>query len=237
MNLFLSRLHADIRMTRRTRTGATHAPDTVPTGVHKEYPRMPSIQLTPPQRIHATLTEAITGRHSYHRDSTAHSFSLEQLSTLFGLALGMNNAEKRHYPSGGALYPVETYLLGHTVKERAPGVYHFHPKAHKLEHLWDLSTDFSTKDFTTTPTAPVGSALIVFTAVWARSSAKYGHLAYLHSAIEAGHMAQNVLLVATSLGLLSRPLAGFDDEKIVDTLDIDPRNEQPLYTVLIGTRA
>ncbi len=236
MDIFLSRLHAEIRATRRTRVGATHNPQDVPTGQHKEYPRMPRIILPAPTELTSTLPAALAARKSYQRGGAATAFDERTLGTLFGLSLGMRDKSSRHYPSGGSLYPIETYLLGLTTDGRAPGAYHYHPRAHALEHLWDLDPRFSTHDITTTPGVPVGSALIVFTALWSRSSAKYGHLSYLHGALEAGHMAQNVLLTATALSLLSRPLAGFDDEKVATMLDLDQRVEQPVYAILVSTR-
>jgi nitroreductase len=47
-------------------------------------------------------------------------------------------------------------------------------------------------------------------------------------------MAQNILLVATALGLDARPIAGFDDEKVLSLLDIDPNLEQPVYMISLG---
>jgi SagB-type dehydrogenase family enzyme len=236
MDIFLSRLHTQLRSARKTRAGATHAPEDVLIGYHKEYPRMPRLHLPQPLELDTLLSRALSTRRSFERGSTADPFPVGMLGTLLGLSVGMRDEKARHYPSAGALYPVETYVIGHTVKESAPGVFHYHPRAHALEQLSELESTFSTHDLTTTQNAPVGSALLVFTADWRRSSAKYGHLAYLHATIESGHMAQNVLLVATAISVFARPLAGFDDEKVAALLDLDTRIEQPLYAVLLGMR-
>ena len=70
--------------------------------------------------------------------------------------------------------------------------------------------------------------------VFERSSAKYGNLAYIHSLLEAGHMAQNVLLISQALGLRSRPIAGFDDDAVLKLLDIETSTERPVYAIAIS---
>ena len=197
---------------------------------------MPRVELPAPRALEITLSDALASRRSFHRGSTAEPFQEADVGTLLGLSLGVRSDGKRPYPSGGALYPVETYLVGRVIGSMPPGVFHYHPRAHALEVLWDLDSSFSTTDLTTTNGTPVGSALIVFTALWRRSSAKYGNLSYLHAIMEAGHAAQNILLVSAALSLHARPLAGFDDMQIAGLLDLDTRAEQPLYAVLIGTR-
>lgn len=238
MNIFLSRLHTRLRSALVTLEGATEATQDAQTGIHKSYARMPRIALPAPETLPITLQEALAQRSSYSQAGSVSAFSPEVLGTLLGSSLQKRSDDyRRAYPSGGALFPIETYLIGLTTENRAPGAYHYNPTEHALEHLWDIDSTFTTRDLTTTKNVPTGSALVVFTAVWDRSSRKYGNLTYLHAAIEAGHMAQNILLVATALNILARPLAGFDDAKIEQILDLDTRIEQPIYSVLVSTRA
>ena len=81
---------------------------------------------------------------------------------------------------------------------------------------------------------PDFSTLIVLTGVWGRSSAKYGDFAYLLALLEAGHMSQNILLVATALNLQTRPMMGFDDDIIPQLLDLDPEEEQPVLSIMLS---
>src|SRR5579871_5089869 len=116
MTSFLSHLHAELRRTRLTRRGSTHHPDDVPRGAHKEYPRMPRIQLPEPEMVPMTLQEALQKRRSASSGNPEAPVSLREIGTLLGSALGVRaNSEKnqvsRNYPSGGALYPIETYLI------------------------------------------------------------------------------------------------------------------------------
>ena len=75
------------------------------------------------------------------------------------------------------------------------------------------------------------SSLLIFTAVWKRSSAKYGDFTYTLALLEAGHMSENVILTAGALDLRTRPMAGFDDDRILSLLDLDPEEEQPVHTI------
>lgn len=234
---FLSKLHTALRSARATRRGATMRPDLVPRDVHKSYPRMPRITLPTPQPLSIPLDTAITTRRSFNAAKSLGPMNQNELGTLLGVALGKADRPPfRHYPSGGTLFPVESYLIGSVVEGMAPGVFHYNPSLHALEHLWNVANGFSTEDITTTQSAPLGSMVLVFTAVWERSSAKYGDLAYLHASIESGHMAQNLLLVSTALGIDARPIAGFDDDLVRKLLDLD-ESEQPLYAILLAPPA
>lgn len=233
---FLSKLHNQLRQARVTKRGATHRPEQVPTGVHKSYERMTQIPLPPPLSITNTLESVLRIRKSYVGGDSSLVLPLQDIATLLGLSLGRHkDSVSRNYPSGGALFPIETYIIATTLEGFPPAVFHYNPTMHALEMLWELEPGFEMQ--TIVPSAkdiPV-STLIVFTACWKRSSAKYGELAYLHSLLEAGHMSQNILLVSTALGLASRPMAGFDDHILEKILDLDPAVEQPVHTVTLCT--
>ena len=198
----------------------------------KTYERMPAIILpsaTPTSR----LDESLLSRSSAQSGATEGILSLRECGTLFALSVGRRSGSARTYPSAGALYPIETYLIGRIEGySDEDSVFHYDPHWHTLEHLWVLSP-LSRDDLLKGDTPP-HSHLVVFTSVWGRSAAKYGSVAYNHTLIEAGHMGQNTLLVATSLNLKSRPLSGFADEKLAQVLDIDPRHETPIYVITLS---
>src|SRR4029078_8614522 len=69
---------------------------------------------------------------------------LRQIATLLECACGVTGRltlceesgltqNLRASPSGGALYPIETYLVALTADRVAPGFYHYHPTARALE--------------------------------------------------------------------------------------------------------
>jgi SagB-type dehydrogenase family enzyme len=71
-------------------------------------------------------------------------------------------------------------------------------------------------------------------AVFGRTRFKYGLRGYRFALLEAGHVAQNVVLTATALGLAAVPLGGFYDRPTDEFLGLDGVNESTLYTIALG---
>lgn len=230
---FIFRIHSYIRGESASRKVLSVQPREASRGTHKEYPRMPRIPLPAPRALALPLHEALHRRASYLECTTKRPFSAIELGTLLGNALGMRDDIRRHYPSGGALFPIETYLIGSVLEGYPSGVFHYHPKAHALEFLWETPASFTMSKVVRSTSISLAPVLIVFTSVWNRTGIKYGDLAYSHGLLEAGHMAQNILLAATALGAGARPLSGCDDRAVTELLDIDERAEQLVYSILL----
>jgi len=52
--------------------------------------------------------------------------------------------------------------------------------------------------------------------------------------LEAGHLAQNIYLVTTALGLGCVAIGGFMDDEINEILEVDGVNEAVVYVIAIG---
>lgn len=174
-----------------------------------------------------SLASALTSRRSYMKSNPASPVSLATLGTLLKLSVGTSGTG-RVYPSGGPMYPIETYIL--TTHEGALTVFHYHPTDHALEKLWTLPPHMNLQKLLRQDWHKP-SCLIVFTAVWSRSTPTYGEHAYPLALLEAGHMSQNVLLVAQTLGINARPLGGFKDDALTTLLDIETEREQPVHVI------
>jgi SagB-type dehydrogenase family enzyme len=230
---FISDLHTYLRTTRVSMRGSTKKPSEVPRGTHKAYSRMPQIPLETP-RIETPLSDLLTKRKSYSA-ATETPLSIQDIGLIFGNALSRRSeGVSRNYPSGGALYPIETYLVCEKLVGAPSGVFHYNPSSNSLEHLWELPPGLSISDLTPKPASLAPTALVIFTSVWERSSAKYGHFTYMVALLEAGHMSENILLAATAASISVRPLTGFRDNRIIKLLDIDPSLEQPVLTVALS---
>jgi hypothetical protein len=139
MSLITS-IHSAIRLSRVTGSGrSTVAPETVPEGTCKEYPRMPRIALPVPIPIDTSITDVISHRRS---SNAIREFTISQgtAGTLFGTALRQNEILRRPYPSAGALYPIETYYFGQ-MEGFPSSVFHYHPKKHALPR-WQCVYNF-----------------------------------------------------------------------------------------------
>jgi SagB-type dehydrogenase family enzyme len=230
----ISQIHSYIRARRSVLDNYRTPNEKLLTVTCKEYPRMRRIILPAPGALKLPLHEAFKRRKSYSKCDNKRPLSIIELGTLLGNAIGMRgDGTRRHYPSGGALYPIETYLIGTVLEGHPSGVFHYHPKAHALEFLWETSPSFSMSSVIWATSIPLAPILLVFTSVWNRSGTKYGDLAYSHSLIEAGHMAQNILLAATALSIGARPMSAIDDRVVTELLDLDERVEQPVYSILL----
>ena len=120
----------------------------------------------------------------------------------------------------------------------AAGAYFYHTQKHRLERL--AAEDFRPRLCEgTNLKAEVQSAsfCIALSAVLPRSSFKYGQRAYRFVLLEAGHIAQNLLLTAEGLGLGALPVGGFFDDNVNALLRLDGCQEFVVYLVLVGTKA
>ena len=79
--------------------------------------------------------------------------------------------------------------------------------------------------------------MVALTGMFWRSRFKYGDRAYRFTLIEAGHVAQNLLLAAAALRLAAVPVGGFYDRAVDAVLGVDGIYEASLYLVPVGHRA
>lgn len=180
------------------------------------------------------LEDTILNRRSV-REYKGEPLALEEVSQLLWSAQGITgDGFKRAAPSAGALYPLEIYVLAGNVENITPGMYHYLPNVHSLEKISD-------KDFRSELTkAAYGQVYIenapanlVFTAIYERTTKKYGDKGIRYVHMEAGHAAQNVYLQAVALGLGTVTVGGFDDSEVKKILEL-PHDEEPLYIMPLG---
>lgn len=166
-----------------------------------------------------------------------------ELDTLLHLSYGITREvdgtdlirPARACPSGGAMYPLEIYLNVRNVDGLNPGLYHYNPRQRVLERLregdptFDLSPAFVQRDVIE------GAACVwLVTAIFERTTFKYGNRGYRFALIEAGHLAQNANLVATDMGMGVLNMGGFFDRDVDAFLGIDGLNHSTVYALAFG---
>lgn len=211
------------------------------------------VTLPRPSAITTALGDCLTMRRSCREYNIKQPLSVQELATVLRYAYGVtgrlcvysDDTEELwqnllSVPSGGALYPLELYLVAINIDSITPGLYHYNYKKHRLDYM-DQSDNHTVEDFFSCfPVHPEGIALntvgllFIVTAVFWRSKAKYGERAYRYVLQESGHLAQNLCLVASALGLGSVPLAAFVDDEVNEILRIDGVDEAAVYTVVMG---
>lgn len=231
------------RATCRWTYNVLDAPPSRPPLPGREDPRAALLALPDATELPQPLDGALRARLSC-RAFVDQSVTLAQLATLLWSGYGVRGPvdagplelEARTVPSGGGLYPLELHVLARSVDGLDPGVHHYVPTHHGLEAVRDglVPSRLTTYLFMGQPYAAEAAAVIVLAGVPGRSLWKYGDRGYRYLLMEAGHVAQNINLAASQLGLGTCNLGGFFDDELAGLLRLDVEEEFPVYAVALG---
>jgi len=208
---------------------------------YKAYPRFDQIILPLPSSKRFELFQALSSRISI-RNFSCKPVSLKQLSNLLYYSVGLKRilvkteSESRMYPSAGARYPLEIYLFIFNVQNLENGVYHYHLKTHSLELIPSENMKSQALKQVNQEWLKESGFFIIPTAVFDRTEVKYKDRGYRHTMTEYGHIAQNVYLIGTALGLGVCSIGGFIDEGFNKILDLDGRTESIVGLIAIGSK-
>lgn len=199
---------------------------------HKAYPRFSAVPLI--ATTESDLEKLLTRRESVRNFSTE-PLGFEAVSKILSscrLVDTSRNPERRTYPSAGARFPIEIYLISFNIVNLGRGVYHYNIVDSTLEVLWEKDLTDKQEEVVS-PFLNNTAAAIVLTSVIARSEVKYGPKAYPFSLIEAGHIGQNIQLSCAENEVGSCSIGGFVNDTLVKILDLT-EDEIPLYVIGLG---
>jgi SagB-type dehydrogenase family enzyme len=176
-----------------------------------------------------SLEEAIIKRRSV-RNLKDVPLTQEEISQLLWSAQGVTdkNSKYRSAPSAGARYPIELYAL------TQEGLFHYHPLKHAIEKI--RSVDIRQKVSEAAMQQPCikqAPFTVVIAANYAKLTSRYDKKGVRYADMEAGHIAQNVLLQAAALGLAGVPVGAFLEDVMIKTLDL-PEDLKPIYLIPVG---
>ena len=118
-------------------------------------------------------------------------------------------ATDRVYPSGGAAYPLEVYVLVQRCQGIPPGLHHYRGSDHALTQLPpNGDTDALVRLAAYAAASPAPQVLIVLAARMQRVSWKYSSMAYAVILKDVGVLYQTMYLVATAMGLAGCAIGG-----------------------------
>lgn len=172
---------------------------------------------------------AILARRRSRREFAPRPLTLDELGALLWAGQGITSADgKRAAPSAGALYPLTLRLVD------ACGVWRFVPADRALAPVapGDRRRRLAAAALGQASVAEA-PAIVAITAAPTVLAGKYAARSERYCALEAGHVAQNVLLMATALGLAAVPVAAFDDRAVREVLEAGA-GEVPLYLLPVG---
>jgi thiopeptide-type bacteriocin biosynthesis protein len=229
---------------------ASALPEQIPRPVRPRVaPDRPGTALPPPaQFIHSGLAEALAARRSslgpYGGELRAEEVSalLHHAARDSTVQVGDGSGTVRPYPSAGALLATKVYVLPARVAGIDPAIYEYVPTRHELrtvapgpdtDRLAALSPYLD-------PGAPISVDVrtvplwLFLTGDITRVTERYGLRGYRFLLLEVGHLAQNLALTATGLGMRSAPIGAFYDDAVAQLLDLDAVTESPFYLMPVG---
>lgn len=192
-----------------------------------------------------TAFARLTGRRVSCRAFAAKSLSRALLSTVLAVSYGISRRERimpadlltllRPVPSAGGLFPLEIYLITQRIEGLQDGLYHNNVCHHSLETLAStpqferfrpaLFMYESVKD---------ANVLLFLSAVFKRTQKKYGARGYRYILLEAGHVGQNLCLLAVEANLGTLCMGGYSDAQLCRLLNLNPHDEGVAYSIALG---
>ncbi|WP_433928143.1 SagB/ThcOx family dehydrogenase [Sorangium cellulosum] len=191
--------------------------------------------------IDAPLGAVLERRRSI-REFALRPMPLETLGRLLHASYGVRGARKidgewasdRPTPSAGGRYPLEIYVATQAVEDLPDGLYHYDARAHELELRREGLAHAALADQTLAQDMVLNTnVVVIITAVPFRTMWKYGQRGYRFLWLDAGHVGQNLYLVATAMGLGAVAIGGFYDDELKALLAL-PAEEDPMYVVCVG---
>ncbi len=203
-----------------------------------KYKNSDNIKLPAPDTKAGMPVEmAINNRRSV-RNYSNKALNFKEVSQILWSAQGITSEDRnlRAAPSAGATYPLELYFVADDVTGLEAGIYHYIPEGHSLKKIsnkkikGELTTAALGQAFLSD--AP---AILVISAIYERTTARYGERGKQYVHMEAGHVAQNIYLQAESLHLGTVVVGAFVDKKVKQLIGMKEK-ETPLYIMPVGKK-
>lgn len=186
-----------------------------------------------------SVEEAIYRRKSIRRFANV-PLSLEEVSQILWCAGGITvdgiTGPTRAYPSAGAVYPLEVYLVAGNVTGLDAGIYRYNWRDNALapvkkgDHRASLARAALGQGMI--EHAPASLVVTMFPDKILRAYGSRGLDRYV--SMEAGHIGQNVHLQVIGMGLGTVMVGAFRDNMVSDVLEIKSEDEIPIYIMPVG---
>ncbi len=223
----------------REELGKGRRPEITRAEPFKTYPEAEQIPLpTNWDKEAKGLWQSLQERRSRRRFNPT-GLGLATIARLLWASQGITGQAGRYFfrtaPSGGALYPIETYLAVNRGSEIPPGLYHFKVGEFSLERLQSGNLGPAlARAAVNQQLLAEAAAVFIWSAIPRRTMSKYGERGVRYLLLDAGHIGQSLLLAAESLGLAACPVAAFFDAEINELLGLDGVEESVLYLAAVG---
>ncbi len=187
------------------------------------------ILLPPPKTAGAVSLEQLLAKRRSVREFSGKNLDYAQIGQLAWAGQGITDPATgyRTAPSAGALYPITLYFA------TSDGLFAYDPQQHALEEVFTadvrrrLATAAAQKEIVDAPCD------IIIAGDVNKLRPKYAHKARRFAMLEAGHIAQNILLEAVSLQLAAVPIGAFETKNVAAVCNL-PAALEPFYIICVG---
>jgi SagB-type dehydrogenase family enzyme len=125
--------------------------------------------------------------------------------------------------------------VNNNVEGIPPGIYHYNIRHHYLEEIKTGNFRSDISEAALNQSMCYHAAVVfIWTAIFNRSKCKYGERAYRYIYLDAGHIAENLALSATSIQLGSCQIAALYDDEVNRLINVDGILESTLYLSVVG---
>ena len=187
----------------------------------------------------ANVRETIINRRSI-RKFTDEPLSLDDLAYACYMTQGIKELREKNtfrtVPSAGARHAFETLILVNNVSRLKPGLYRYIATKHKLGLI---SEDENLKERVLE--ASLGQKMVVSSAVtfiWYanayRMTYRYQNRGYRYLFLDAGHVMQNLYLIASQIQSGTCAVAAYDDDLMNKVLGLDGEDRFVIYMAPLG---
>jgi len=182
-------------------------------------------------------------RRETRRKYSEEPISLQELAFLLWGTQGVKSYSdkqltRRTVPSAGARHPFETFLLVNRVQGLEHGLYRYLALDHQVAHLnapadiRDQLTEACLKQ----EHVRTSAVTFAWVAVAIRSVWRYSQRAYRYMHLDAGHVCQNLYLLAEAIGCGVCGIAAFNDDLVNQALQLDGVEQFAIYLASLGRR-
>lgn len=205
------------------------------------------------ENLRSPLSPVIRSRRSI-RQYSGKPFSLKDLATVLFHAGGISGhtdlkissepvafcedarLELRTAASGGALYPIDLYVLAMNVSELAGGAYRYVAKHHALKPVPQSEPLAELNRMAQFHEIEIGRACVMVCYVYRyfENARKYGEAAMGFAFIEIGAIAAHIHLACTALGFGSCDVGNFSKRRFERMLDIDGISSHVIHVTVVG---
>jgi SagB-type dehydrogenase family enzyme len=211
------------------------------------------VRLPPGRNERTPIGPLIRSRRS-RRTYSGRSLRLEELSTILSHTAGITgrirledaaatvalgddpHMDLRAVASGGALYPIDLFIVSLNIDTLPRSVYRYLPKHPALKPvgpggpLPEIGTLAQFSDIE----AEHAACLVAYVYNFFENSRKYGEAGLGFALIEAGGLAAHIHLLCTALGLGSCDVGGFAKRRFEPLLDADGVSRHMIHLTVIG---